>query len=225
MNKPLTLAAAAALTAGMATAAELEGNVALATDYSFRGWSQTAREPAIQGGFDVSFDSGFYVGTWASNVNFGNTSMEWDLYFGWSTEISEGVGLDVGFIHFEYPDDRDALNYQELAGSISFGDITVGVNYSPEYLAVADVTFVYPYADYSVGLGEDVSLDLHLGFNMADSPGGDFFGEGDEYIDYSASVSMPLMGASVSIGLYGTDNDACGRDCEARPILSLSKSL
>ena len=56
---------------------------------------------------------------------------------------------------------------------------------------------------------------------MADSPGEDFFGDSDEYIDYSASVSFPIAGATVAIGLYGSDAD-CGRDCELRPILSLS---
>ena len=205
----------------------------LASDYSFRGWSQTGRDPAIQGGFDIGLPTGFYVGTWGSNVNFGAgddgsvASMEWDLYFGWSGDVADGVTLDVGFIHFEYPGQREALNYQEGAASIVFADFTIGVNYSPEYLAVPDVSFVYPYVGYSIGLGEFANLDLHVGLNLADSPGGDFFGveQGDEYIDYSAAVSFPLLGATVSLGLYGTDIDdgsSCTRDCELRPILSLS---
>jgi uncharacterized protein (TIGR02001 family) len=40
-------------------------NVALTSDYVFRGVSQTDEDPAIQGGFDVSHDSGLYIGTWA----------------------------------------------------------------------------------------------------------------------------------------------------------------
>src|SRR4051812_25230360 len=43
------------------------GNVAVATDYRFRGISQTFKQPAIQGGFDYSHSSGFYVGNWNSN--------------------------------------------------------------------------------------------------------------------------------------------------------------
>ena len=213
-----------------AAAAEFSGNVTLASDYSFRGWSQTMRDPAIQGGFDVSFDSGLYLGTWGSNVNFGASddgnvaSMELDLIVGWSGELAEGVGVDVSFIHFEYPGDRDNLNYQELAASVSFSDFTVGVNYSPEYLAAKDVTFLYPYAQYSYGIREDVSLDFHVGLNLADSPGGDFFGaEGDDYMDYSVSVGFPIGDATLSIGLYGTDNGDCGDDCELRPIVSLSR--
>lgn len=229
MKRTLALVAAASMATTVA-AAEIEGNVTLASDYSFRGWSQTQRDPAIQGGFDIALDSGLYVGTWGSNVNFGASddgrvaSMEWDLYVGWAGEITEGVGLDVSLIQFEYPGDRDNLNYQELAASLAVADFTIGINYSPEYLAVADVSFIYPYVDYSYGFTDDVSLDLHFGFNQADSPNEDFFGEsqGDEYIDYSVSVSFPLLGATLGIGIFGTDNDDCGRDCELRPILSLS---
>ena len=117
------LAAAGVLAASGATGAEYSANVTLASDYSFRGWSQTLRDPAIQGGFDVGFESGFSVGTWASTVNFGDTvgateprggtSMEWDLYVGWSKELSEGLTLDLTAIYFDYPNERDALNYQE----------------------------------------------------------------------------------------------------------------
>jgi uncharacterized protein (TIGR02001 family) len=49
----------------------LTGNVGFVSDYRFRGISQTFKEPALQGGFDYSHASGFYLGTWASNV-YGN---------------------------------------------------------------------------------------------------------------------------------------------------------
>ena len=38
------------------------GNVTLASDYVFRGISQSQRQPAIQGGFDYSHASGLYAG-------------------------------------------------------------------------------------------------------------------------------------------------------------------
>lgn len=227
MNKLLTLltaAAAMALAMPAAMAAEVAGNVTLASDYSFRGWSQTGRDPAIQGGFDVEFEGGFSLGTWASNVNFGDTSMEWDLYMGWSGEIADGIELGVQVIHFQYPNDTD-LNYQEAALSLSFGDFSIGVNYSPEYLAAPNETFFYPYASYSYALTEEIGLDFSVGLNIAKSD--DFFGEESEYIDYSLTASLPLGGVSFGIGIVGTnlDEDACGRDCEARVLVSLSKDL
>ena len=66
-----------------------------------------------------------------------------------------------------------------------------------------------------------------MGLNIAKSD--DFFGGESEYIDYSATASLPLGGASFGIGVVGTnldvDEDACGRDCEARVFVSLSKDL
>ncbi|MBS0309234.1 MAG: hypothetical protein JSS58_09715, partial [Proteobacteria bacterium] len=45
------------------------GNVTVATDYRFRGISQTFKQPTVQGGFDYSHSSGFYLGNWNSNVS------------------------------------------------------------------------------------------------------------------------------------------------------------
>ena len=230
MTKFLTIVIAATALAGPAVAAaEASGNVTLASDYSFRGWSQTARDPAIQGGFDIALDGGFSVGTWASNVNFGASdagdvaSMEWDLYVGWSGEVADGVEFGLQFIHFQYPGDTE-LNYQELAVSLSFGNFGLGLNYSPEYLAAPNETFFYPYATYSLSLTEEIALDLGVGLNIAESD--DFFGEDSQYIDYSATASMPIGGgASLGIGIVGTNNDDCGRDCETRVLVSISKDL
>ena len=234
MNKLTTMLTAAVslvLAVPAAVAAEVTGNVTVASDYSFRGWSQTTRDPAIQGGLDVVFESGFSMGTWGSNVNYGANaegdvaSMEWDLYAGWSGEISDGMELGVQAIHFEYPGDSD-LRYQEIAVSLSFGDFGLGLNYSPSYLGVSGETFFYPSASYSYALTEEISLDFSVGLNIAKSD--DFFGDSNEYIDYSASASLPLGGVNFGLGIFGTnlsDEAGCDRDCEARVVLSLSKDL
>src|SRR5215218_7692892 len=69
----------------------LTGNVGLFSQYIFRGLTQTDREPALQGGFDYAHSSGFYAGTWASNISWlrdagayrSGGSLEWDFYGGW----------------------------------------------------------------------------------------------------------------------------------------------
>ena len=222
------LAAAGLLTASAATGAEFSANVALTTDYSFRGWSQTLRDPAIQGGFDVGFDSGFSVGTWASTVNFGEaseTSMEWDLYVGWSKEISDGVSLDLTAIYFDYPNDRDALNYQEYAAAVSFGDVSLSINYSPAYLGTEDLSFIYPAVSYEKSFSDSVSGSVSIGYSKADYKGDGFF-VFDDYVDYSASITYGSgVGIDVTVGLVGTNNEACGGDCELRPVFTLAKSL
>ena len=75
----------------------LSGNISLTSDYVFRGVSQTQNGPAIQGGIDYAHASGFYAGTWASNVDWvslgfkNNSSMEIDLYGGYKGSL--GCGL------------------------------------------------------------------------------------------------------------------------------------
>ena len=219
------------LGAAPATAAEISGNVTLATDYRFRGISQGDRSPAIQGGFDLETDSGFYLGTWASNVTFSGGAMELDVYGGFAGDISDDMGFDVGAIYYAYPEaDSDPdLDYWEIYGSLSFWDATVGLNYSPDYFAETD-TYFYLYGDYSLPLGENFSVDFHVGWNMFDSKeDGAAFGIGDEdeYFDYSVGISTAAMGVDLSLAYIGTDvsSSDCPNICDDTVVFSVSKSL
>ena len=68
-KKLLTAAVTTAIMAGVGSTQVLaaddfaiSGNIALTSDYRFRGISQSNEDPAVQGGFDVSFEPGFYLG-------------------------------------------------------------------------------------------------------------------------------------------------------------------
>ena len=75
-TKILALGLAACCFTAPVAAQEVTGNVALTTDYIFRGVTQTDGGPAISGGFDVDAD-GFYVGVWGSSVDFSDdTTMD-----------------------------------------------------------------------------------------------------------------------------------------------------
>ena len=230
MKKLLVLlAASAAWVAPAIHAVEFSGNVTLTSDYSFRGETQTGRDPAIQGGFDLSFDSGFSIGTWASNVNFGPyrgeseggpsdptyASMELDLYVGYGAEIGDNSSWNVSLIRFEYPNEG-AADYTELAFAVAIGDLTVGANYSPEYLGESGDAFFYPYVGYSVALGEIASLDAQVGHGIGDA---------GEHLDYSFTLGASVAGLDLAVGLVGTDIDDGRPGNELRPVVSLSKSL
>ena len=66
----------------------ITGNVALTSDYRFRGISLSGGDAAIQGGMTIGHASGFYVGAWASSIDDGGTDVfgdqELDIFGGWS---------------------------------------------------------------------------------------------------------------------------------------------
>jgi len=246
MNKRLgwALAVAAPVTVGGWTAAhaqdvEVSGNVTYTTDYRFRGISQGDRSQAIQGGFDVALENGLYAGTWASNVTFSGAAIEVDYYAGWAGSINDDIAVDVGAIWYNYPeDDSDPdLDYVEGYGSVTAYDVTIGLAYSPDYFAETN-DFFYLSADYSLALVENLSLDLHLGWNIFDDdesfaafigPGA---GEdpGDDYIDYGVGLSTSAWGLDFGLSWIGTDldTDECfsGTElCDDTVVASVSKSL
>ena len=89
MTKKITLAAAVAavLTSGAASA-EITANAGFFSNYIWRGVTQTSDQAAGQGGIDWGHDSGLYVGTWVSNVDFSGLGdgYEMDVYAGFAGE-------------------------------------------------------------------------------------------------------------------------------------------
>lgn len=76
----------------------VSGSVAIASDYRFRGVSQSDEQLAVQGGITLSHESGFYIGTWASNLagwgTFGGANMELDLIGGYKASLADNATLD-----------------------------------------------------------------------------------------------------------------------------------
>ncbi|NOQ36801.1 MAG: hypothetical protein GQ569_13055 [Methylococcaceae bacterium] len=119
---------------------ETSATAALTTDYIWRGVSQTNNNPAVQGSFDVAHDSGFYLGVWASNVDFGDIttpSLEIDTYIGFSRETNFGGLLpfnftyDLGYLRYDFPSASTAtINELYIGGSIApVENLNVGVTY------------------------------------------------------------------------------------------------
>jgi uncharacterized protein (TIGR02001 family) len=121
----------------------LSANAALTTDYVFRGFSQTAEGPAVQGGFDATCGI-FYAGVWASSLDTdGLASMELDLYAGVKGTVGR-FSYDVGVIYYAYPNNATNfygtpnINYVELKAGVSTevwkgGTIGVTAFWSPDY--------------------------------------------------------------------------------------------
>ena len=166
----LSLAAALAVTVAFAeeSASDLgvSANVAMTSNYVWRGMTQNNNSPAVQGGFDLDY-KGVYAGVWGSNIEFGDAkaSLETDLYVGYANEIS-GVSYDVGFVQFMYPNQSDELNFGEAYVKLGydFKVVSIGAAY---YLGV-DTNDVDVAADnWEPGDAWELSLSAPLPMDIS----------------------------------------------------------
>ena len=218
------------LSNALALAVEVSGNLTLASDYVYRGISQTDEQATIQGGFDVAGDSGIYAGVWASNVDF-DGSIEIDLYVGYGGSFTEDASYDLGLLRYEYPDDAEGdapeSSFNELYANFSFKSFSLGLAYSSDFFAESDAA-LYISLDYELSLPSDMAMTLHYGKQSIDDNAQ--FGTPD-YVDYSVGVSKSFEDIDLSLSWHDTDlsNEDCfgGPDdiCAARVVLGLSKSL
>lgn len=175
------LAAAAGLLVSGHALAGVSGNVGVVSEYMFRGITQTYDGVAVQGGFDFASDSGFYAGTWASNVDWGVGGSEIDLYGGYGGALGENLKFDLGAIYYYYPEadeQADAAygdgfdpNTIEVYAGLIFGPITVKYFYSPNYFGNDqfspdgdDVSSSYIVGSGAFPISEAVSFTASIGF-------------------------------------------------------------
>jgi uncharacterized protein (TIGR02001 family) len=225
----LCFAATTLLAASSAMAWESESgahstsaSVALGSDYMWRGYSQTDDKPAISGSFDYGHSSGFYAGTWASNVDFDDdTSIEIDIYAGFGGEFGDsGVGYDFGVLRYIYPGEN--YDWNEVYGSLSYSYFSIGIAHSGSvYDSSEDGTY------YSVGF----DYDLPAGFAL--SAGLGYYDYASDYsdndpLDYRVGVSKDLAGFVFDLSYIGVDSDGddeYGDAADSRLVFTISKSL
>lgn len=203
-----------------ATASELtlSGDVTFASDYAFRGISQTEEAPALQGGLSLSSASGFYASVWGSNVDFlAEGTLELDVMLGWSGAINDDWSTDVGIMRYGYPNtELDGANFWEIYGSLSYKDLTFGLAYSDDY-HLNSGNYYYLYANYSYAVMENLSLDLHVGQNEYDDSSA-------SYLDWSIGLSTEVLGAGLSLTYVDTDINGSYL-ADSRVIFAISKSF
>ena len=235
-KKVLLAALALASISGFTTQvqAEISANVALVNDYRFRGISQSNKNPALQGGFDYAAESGFYIGTWGSTVDFDsstdfNGSLELDVYAGWGWDIGENSNIDVGYIYYAYPGDDNGADgdYQEFYINYSWRDLSVGAAYSDDYYGSSG-KFWYFQGNYDWNFAENLTLSLHAGYNDFQD---DIFLSSDKgnYWDYSVGVTWSVIGVDLGVAWVGTNldkEDVFGTDWgDDTAVFTLSKSF
>jgi uncharacterized protein (TIGR02001 family) len=172
-----------AVTAGSAAMAQLSFNAGAVSEYRYRGIAQTALAPALQGGADYASASGFYVGTWLSQIRWiqeagvaagvdASGPVEHDIYGGYKGNITTDLTYDVGYLRYQYwgntnkniPGAVDA-NTDEAYAALSYGVYTAKVSYAFSNLFGYDKSSGSTYAEAAAtyDLGNGLSLVPHIG--------------------------------------------------------------
>ena len=222
----------AASVAGVAQAEPVvSGNVALTTDYQFRGISQSAENPAVQGGFDYG-NGIFYAGVWGSSIDFGTTgTTEVDAYFGVKPVIGP-VTLDIGLIGYFYPgadDDASEWDFLELKAAGSFSPVDgmslgAGLFYSPEF-TFGGGDAIYMEANGSYAFNDTFGVSGAVGQQSVDVT--EYFVDGNNLTD---SYTTWNVGGTVSVHGFGldlryVDTDLDNALAEERVILTVRRAL
>lgn len=209
----------------------VNGSVTLASDYRFRGISQTNKDLAIQGGITLSHKSGFYASFWSSNVDGyvnakGTASQELDLIAGYKHTLSNGLTLDGGVLYYVYPGFSNGSTksdffepYVDVAYTIASLTSKVTVNYSPKQRALAlgqtgiepgdkSRDSVYLAGDFSYAIpNTKFGLTAHIGHSFGPSwlatstPTNRFNG----YTDWNLGANYTWRNLTFAVSYVDTD--------------------
>ncbi len=210
----LSMAVAGAATVAIAPAvaqAGVSANIGMVSNYIFRGVEQTESASA-SAGLDFESDSGFYIGTWAADVESG---LEYDLYGGWAGEF-EGVSLGLGASGYYYTDTAFDSAYEEVNLSVGYGMFTVGYDKGTYKPAAGDVDYDHKYLSLAY---EDFSATV--GLNDGDIDTSD---DALTYFDLGYSTEL-AAGLDGSINLITTTSEDDTVKDQSYLVLGVSKSF
>jgi uncharacterized protein (TIGR02001 family) len=205
------------------SAFSVTGNVALTTEYFFRGFSQTNDSPAIQGGLNLNYKATDWMtataGVWASNVDAGtaNGTMELDYIAGLAIvpPMLPDLTVNPGFTYYSYPgsnnvgtvataNEPDFYEWQ-LGATYNFGLFTLGgfYAYSPDF-NLNSGTGHYTQAKVVVPLGY-VDLSGSWGRQRIEKNGA--WG-GPDYSDYKLAAAAKVWGLDLELAYIDTSVNA-----------------
>jgi len=206
-----------------AKAQDVTGNVAVTSDYVFRGVSQTRENPAISAGVDATFGD-FYAGGWASNVDFGDdTDAEVDVYGGWRSELS-GWAVDLGGVAYLYTGQPDGADYDyvelKAAASRAVGPATLGVAayWSPDFFGASENEATYLEANAAFAPADRWTVSGAVGRQWVSSD--------LDYTTWNAGVAFALTDhLALDVRYHDTDQHDFGDGYGARAVASLKATF
>ncbi|WDE13429.1 TorF family putative porin [Thalassomonas haliotis] len=225
----LALTTAGLLAVSGAANADWSATVNLASDYTFNGVSQTDNDPALQASLDYSRDNGFYAGSWASNVDFGeDTDTEWDFYIGKYYQLDEKFSLDAGIAYYTYhgASHSDDLNYPEAYTKFGYasdmGQTEMNFWYSWDYFGLGVDHYIAMVGHtFTVAEGHDIRISFDRSLSENENK---YAWDGKNgYNHYRLEYLTSYKGFDFNLALEDTNMDIDTAD--SRVVFSVSRTF
>ena len=214
MKKVVAIIASLSALFTISTHAQWSATVTGVSDYMFNGVSQTNNKPAFQGSLDKAFDNGSYVGTWASNVDFGDeTDIEWDVYLGYYQSVTDNLSIDYGLAYYSYHGGSGASegNYAEVYTKFGYAS----------HWGNSELNFWYAWDYFGTGAGHIITMVAHtfelapnhsirLSFDLSNSLDGDkwlWTEEDSSFYHYRLAYQTSFSGFDIEIVAENTNLD------------------
>lgn len=183
--------------------ADLSANIGAHSKYIFRG-VELSDGAAVSGGLDYTNESGFYAGTWLSDIAGSGTEM--DLYTGFSGEMGS-LGYDVNALYFAYPNGASGGSndpeYLELTLGLSMGPASVQLSYTPWEKRDSDIDAPYGEGDWYFALSADLPMEID-GISFSGTVGYYDFDDDGSTATGDLSYTHWNLTASKKVGDFGT---------------------
>ncbi len=155
-------------------------NVGIASEYRYRGISQSRKDPAFSFGADYTHNpTGIYVGAWASTIKWvkdagGDGNSEIDVFAGKRGQISGDFTYDVGVLTYYYPSNKLQFSTVATYANANSTEVYGQIGYGPAYLkyshaltnlfgSVDSKNSYYIDAGANIDIAEKTQLNLHVG--------------------------------------------------------------
>ncbi|WP_374530485.1 TorF family putative porin [Novosphingobium sp.] len=187
-----------------------------ATDYVWRGVSQSNEDPAVFATAQVNY-GGFYAGAGTENVDFAGVKQEYDLWGGYVFDLG-GAKLDLGVVRYGYVD--AGANIDTLEGKIGLsgtvGKLGLGATayHTGNYFGTSEpATYVEANAAYP--LTDKLSASGAFGHQQIDNL--------PDYNTWNLGLSYEVLkGAKVDVRYHDTDTNAFGTLGDSRVVGSFT---
>ncbi len=247
-NKTLTLIGMLALlTSFNSYAVETTGNIGVYSKYILRGIAAENDNTAVQGGVDIGFDNGFYLGWWASNLGYNynkdnpdgdanvspapytTNGFENDFYGGYTGSVGSWFGYTAGLIQYYYVNVDDS-NLTELLLAADFKYVALQAQYLLTNGWWGNSGDIYWTLNGDYDLPRDFNLGFSLGYYTYDKDDAgnskaDFIttqSSAFRHLNITASHPVGNTGANVGLTYIIAGEDRSGVSYDNTMVLDLT---